>query len=118
MARLPDIRENIPRIAATPCRRRRGERTMPLRLRLIALIGMVLLASLAGGSVLVCWHAASSVRTELAAALDVGASTIRNGFDEIARSDDQAGELRHLVSTFNGNRHVRAILLDAQDRPV
>jgi len=91
---------------------------MPLRLRLIALIGMVLLASLAGGSVLVCWHAASSVRTELAAALDVGVNTVRNGFDEIARSDDQAGELRHLVSTFNGNRHVRAILLDAQDRPV
>jgi two-component system sensor histidine kinase UhpB len=91
---------------------------MPLRLRLIALIGMVLLASLAGGSVLVCWHAASSVRTELHAALGVGVNTIRNGFDEIIRSDDQAGELRRLVSTFNGNRHVRAILLDARDQPV
>ena len=57
---------------------------MPLRMRLIALVGLVLLASLACGSVLVGWHAANSVRTELRAALDVGANTIRNGFDEMA----------------------------------
>ena len=91
---------------------------MPLRVRLIALVGLVLLASLAGGSVLVGWHAASSVRTELRAALDVGANTIRNGFDDLARSDDRANELRHLVATFNGNRHVRATLLDAEGSPV
>ena len=57
---------------------------MPLRVRLIALVGLVLLLSLGGGSVLVAWHAASSVRTELRAALDVGANTIRNGFDDLA----------------------------------
>ena len=27
-------------------------------------------------------------------------------------------QLRHLVATFNGNRHVRATLLDARDQPV
>ncbi len=86
---------------------------MPLRVRLIALIGVVLLASLACGSMLVGWHAASSVQTELRAALDVGTKTIRNGIDEVDRSDDRASELRHLVATFNGNRHVRATLLDA-----
>ena len=91
---------------------------MPLRLRLIMLIGLVLLVSLACGSVLVGWHAAGSVQTELRAALDVGAKTIRNGVDELVRSDDRARELRHLVATFNGNRHVRAILLDARDRPL
>ena len=32
--------------------------------------------------------------------------------------DDRAGELRQLVATFNGNRHVRATLLDGQDQPV
>jgi hypothetical protein len=42
---------------------------MPLRVRLIALIGLVLLVSLAGDSALVGWHAANSVRTELRAAL-------------------------------------------------
>jgi two-component system, NarL family, sensor histidine kinase UhpB len=91
---------------------------MPLRVRLIGLIGLVLLASLAGGSVLVGWHAANSVRTELRAALDVGANTIRNGLAELVGSADRADELRHLVSTFNGNRHVRATLLDARDQPL
>ena len=91
---------------------------MPLRVRLIALIGSVLLVSLACGSVLVAWRAAHSVRTELRAALDVGTKTIRNGLDELAASGDRANELRRLVATFNGNRHVRATLLDARDQPV
>jgi two-component system sensor histidine kinase UhpB len=91
---------------------------MPLRVRLIALIGSVLLVSLACGSVLVAWRAAHSVRTELRAALDVGTKTIHNGLDELVASGDRANELRRLVATFNGNRHVRAALLDARDQPV
>jgi two-component system sensor histidine kinase UhpB len=91
---------------------------MPLRVRLIALIGAVLLLSLAGGSALVGWHAASSVRTELRAALDVGSKTIRNGIDELVGSDDSARELRHLIATFNGNRHVRAMLLDGRGQAI
>jgi two-component system, NarL family, sensor histidine kinase UhpB len=91
---------------------------MALRMRLTALVALVLLASLACGSLLVGWHAASSVQTELHAALDVGANTIRNGFDDLAGADDRARELRRLVATFNGNRHVRAALLDAQGREI
>jgi two-component system, NarL family, sensor histidine kinase UhpB len=91
---------------------------MPLRMRLIALVAAVLLVSLACGSILVGWHAASSVQTELRAALDVGTNTIRNGFDDLAGADDRARELRRLVATFDGNRHVRATLLDAQGRPI
>ena len=90
----------------------RGKRIMPLRVRLIALIGSVLLVSLACGSVLVAWRAAHSVRTELCASkLDVGTKTIHNGLDELVASGDRANELRRLVATFNGNRHVRAALL-------
>ncbi len=91
---------------------------MPLRVRLIALVGLVLLASLACGSALIAWHAAASVRTELRAALDVGTRTIRNGFDDLSRSSDRAADLRHLIATFNGNRHVRAALVDTQDQPM
>lgn len=91
---------------------------MPLRARLIALIGLVLFVSLAGGSILVGWHAANSVRIELRAALDVGVRTIRNGIDELAGTDDQMSALRHLVATFNGNRHVHATLVDARDQPL
>jgi two-component system sensor histidine kinase UhpB len=95
----------------------RGQRIMPLRVRLIISIGVVLLVSLACGSALVGWRAASSVRTELRAALDVGAKSIDNGIDELVRSHEGAGGLRRLIGTFNGNRHVRATLLDARGRP-
>jgi two-component system sensor histidine kinase UhpB len=97
---------------------------MPLRVRLITLIGLVLLVSVACGSLLVGWHAATSVRTELHAALEVGAQTIRNGIgdsggvDDRARVDNPLLALRHLVATFNGNRHVRATLVDARDQPI
>ena len=86
---------------------------MPLWARLIALIGLVLLVSLTGGSVLVAWQAANSVPTELRAALEVGTKTIRNGITELTGTDDQAASMRQLVATFNGNRHVRATLVDA-----
>ena len=88
---------------------------MPLRVRLTALVGLVLLVSLAGGGMLVAWHAAGRVQTELRAALDVGANTIRNGFDDLAGASDIAQELRHQVATFNGNRHLHATLLDARN---
>jgi len=91
---------------------------MPLRVRLIALIGLVLLVCLAGGSVLVIWHAANSVRTELRAALGVGSRTVRNGIDDLTRADDQVSAMRHLVAMFNGNRHVRAAWVDMRDQPL
>jgi two-component system sensor histidine kinase UhpB len=91
---------------------------MPLRVRLTALVGLVLLLSLAGGGVLVAWHAAGRVQNELRAAVAVGTNTIRNGFDDLAGAPDRARELRHLVGTFNGDRHVRATLLDAQQQPI
>jgi two-component system sensor histidine kinase UhpB len=91
---------------------------MKLRMRLIMLVGAVLLASLACGSALVVWHAAARVRTELQAALSVGAKTVRNGYDDLARSADRPAELRRLVATFNGNRHVRVTWLDGQDQLV
>jgi two-component system sensor histidine kinase UhpB len=91
---------------------------MPLRSRLIGLIGLVLLLSLGCGSLLVGWHAANSVRTELHASMDVGASTVRNGIDELAGADDRVAASRQLVATFNGNRHVRATLVDTLDRPL
>ena len=50
------------------------------------LVALVLLASLACGSVLVGWHAANSVRTELRAALDVGVNTSGTGSMMAART--------------------------------
>jgi len=91
---------------------------MPLRVRLIILVGLVLVASLACGTALVGWHDANSVQVELRAALDVGVQTVHDGFDDLAHDKDRRTGLRRLVATFNGNRHVRATLLDADARPV
>ncbi len=85
---------------------------MPLRVRLIALVGLVLLLSIAGGGALVAWRAIQSVQTELQAALDVGARTVRNGYADVANTEEAARELRHLVATVDGDRHVRATLMD------
>ena len=86
---------------------------MSLRVRLLASVVLVLLASLGLGSASAIWNAARSVRTEMEAALAVGEQTVRNGFKDIAEARDPAGELTRLVRTFDGDRHLRAALLGA-----
>ena len=85
---------------------------MSLRVRLIALTVLVLVASLVLGGVLAVWHAAQSVRTELAASLEVGGQGLRNAVEDLADVPDPADDAARLVATFNGNRHVRALLVD------
>lgn len=91
---------------------------MPLRVRLVALVCLVLLISLAAGGALIGWHAGGRVRTELRAALHVGANRVRHELKELRTAEDRATELRRLVATFDGDRHVRATLLDAAGAPV
>jgi two-component system sensor histidine kinase UhpB len=86
---------------------------MPLRARLMALVCTILLVSLGGGGALIVWHAVGRVQTELGAALGVGANTVENGLKELRTVDDRTAELPRLIGTFDGNRHVRATLLDA-----
>jgi two-component system, NarL family, sensor histidine kinase UhpB len=85
---------------------------MSLRLRLIVAFAIPLALSLLFGCALVGWHATRSVRAELTAALEVGRQSVRSGIEELASSADPERDLRSLVHTFDGNRHVRAALLD------
>src|ERR1700722_4343950 len=89
---------------------------MSLRIRLIASILIVLLLSLCAGGLAAWWHAIRSVRTEMQAALGVAAQTLRNGIDVLPASGDRREDLRRLVLSFNGDRHVRVVLRDAADR--
>ena len=89
---------------------------MSLRIRLIASIVFVLLVSLCVSGAASGWHAIWSVRTEMQAALEVGAQTVRNGADGLSEARDQSDELERLVRIFNGDRHVRAVLRDATGR--
>jgi two-component system, NarL family, sensor histidine kinase UhpB len=83
---------------------------MTLRLRLIVLIGLVLIISLLLGAMLAWWHGAQSAQTEMQAALLSGEHRVRDSIDHLA---DHEGDLRRLIATFNGDRHLRATLLDA-----
>jgi two-component system, NarL family, sensor histidine kinase UhpB len=91
---------------------------MSLRIRLIASIVIVLLISLCVGGAAAGWHAVRSVRTEMLAALAVGAQTLHNGIDGSMLAYDPQTELEGLVRTFDGDRHLRAILSDAAGQPV
>ncbi|MGD0105955.1 MAG: LapD/MoxY N-terminal periplasmic domain-containing protein, partial [Rhodopila sp.] len=89
---------------------------MSLRVRLIASIGMVLLVSLCVAGAASGWHAIRSVRVEMQAALAVGAQTLRNGIDRLPNAHDPESDVGRLVRTFDGDRHVRAVLRDATGR--
>lgn len=89
---------------------------MSLHIRLIASIVIVLLVSFCVGGAAAGWHAIRSVRTEVQAALAGGARALRNGLDELPQARDREDELAPLVRTFDGDRHIRAMLLDAAGR--
>jgi two-component system sensor histidine kinase UhpB len=85
---------------------------MSLRVRLIASIVVVLLVSLCVAGAAAGWHAVRSVRTELQAALAVGAQTLQNGIDALPQARDRENELKRLVRAFDGDRHIHAELWD------
>ena len=89
---------------------------MSLRARLIASIILVLLVSLGAGCASAGWNAARSVRTEMQAALAVGEQAVRHGLEDLPGSQDALADLRQLVQAFDGDRHVRAALLDGAGR--
>lgn len=86
---------------------------MSLRIRLIVSVVLVLAVTMALGGLLAAWHAAASVQTEMRSALAVGEQTVRNGLDELQHSADPGRDLRHLVTVFDGNRHLRVTLTGA-----
>nr|WP_294527618.1 HAMP domain-containing protein [uncultured Rhodopila sp.] len=84
---------------------------MSLRVRLVLWLGCILAVTLALGCGLAGWRAGTSVRAEMQAAVSAGQQTIANTIAETAGTPD---ELRRLIATFNGNRHIRAVLRDGQ----
>lgn len=83
---------------------------MSIQRRLAISITFVLLVSLAVGFGLTYGHVLSKVRTEMQAALAVGAYGALNALDENDTALDPAARLRRIVSEFNGDRHLQAVL--------
>lgn len=84
---------------------------MSLRFRLIGLVCFILFASLAFGGVIACRNASRSVQTEMHAALLVGRQTIENAVERLQNAADPTNDLRDLIASFKGNRHLRVWLI-------
>jgi two-component system sensor histidine kinase UhpB len=87
-------------------------RVLSLRLQLILLTTLVLIISLAVGSVLAYSYARGKVRTEMRAAIAVGGRMARNAIDDVGLAADLDRQLRRLVADFDGDRHLRASWID------
>jgi two-component system sensor histidine kinase UhpB len=80
---------------------------MSLRFRLITLVAVALLISLAAGGAIACFNASRSVRTEMSSALAVGRQTVDNAVKALGASRDPQRDLDALVTSFRANRHLR-----------
>ena len=89
---------------------------MSLRLRLIRSVAMVLLGTLAFGALLTYWHAQQKIDRELSAAVAVAQSTAQVALEDAARAGIPREGLRRVVHAFDGNRHVRAMLIDPRNK--
>jgi len=87
---------------------------MSLRLRVVVAIAVLLLTGSLVGTVLAGWQAKQVLREELAAAVAGGRQTVAGAFDSLARSDDPSRDLDRLVDAFDGDRHLKATLLDSR----
>ncbi len=86
--------------------------SMSLRLRVLTAIAAVLLLGAAVGTGFGLWDMRRALREELTAAMVGGRQTVASAFEDLPRSDHRDRDLRQLIGTFNGNRHVRAALID------
>ena len=91
---------------------------MSLRGRVIALVALMLLASVSI-YIVISWNSArTDLGAELAAARTGGLQTVQSAFEDLPRSDHQERDLRQLVATFNGNRHLSATVQSSSGRIV
>jgi two-component system sensor histidine kinase UhpB len=84
-------------------------RSVSLRLRLIGLVAIGLLVSLAVAGGMACVNASRSVQNEMRAALAVARQAVENA--TVPQPGGASADLRHeiesVIAAFSGNRHVR-----------
>jgi two-component system sensor histidine kinase UhpB len=89
-------------------------RSESLSAALIRNIAIVLVVSLLLSALLTYWQAATKVETEVGAALTLAEKTVRKVIQEVAHDDDPRLQLVRLVRVFDGNRHVKATLVEPE----
>ena len=85
---------------------------MSLRNRLLVSVLVTLLLSLVAGGAFTYWHALKKIETEMQAAIAVGGRIAHNDVDDMQDVSDAPRRLGFLVEHFNGDRHLRASLVE------
>jgi two-component system, NarL family, sensor histidine kinase UhpB len=89
---------------------------MSLRGRVIGVVALMLMVSVSV-YVAIWWTGArTDLAVELSAARTGGLQTVRSAFEDLPRSVHPQRDLRQLVATFDGNRHLTAAVLDQAGR--
>jgi two-component system sensor histidine kinase UhpB len=80
---------------------------LSLRLRLIGLVAVVFVLSLALGGTVASRNASRSVQAEMRSALAAGRQTIETAVAALGRSDEPRRDLAQLIASFRENPHLR-----------
>lgn len=91
---------------------------MSIRARLLAAIFLALLISLSLALGLAAWQAARVVHEELAASMANARQSTLATLGTLPAGPEGAAELRRIAAAFDGSRHMRVALLNAQGLPV
>ena len=89
---------------------------MSLRLRVVSGIAFLLAASILASALVAGWHARRSLADEMRAGVAGGRLAAEKVLEDLPASNHPARDLRQLVATFDGDRHVQATLLDLEGR--
>jgi two-component system sensor histidine kinase UhpB len=89
---------------------------MSLRARVLLLVGAIFFFSTLTALLAAGYQAREALNAELVAGLEGAETTIQAALEDLPNSDHPDRDLRQLVATFNGNRHVQATLLTIDGR--
>ena len=81
---------------------------MSLRARIVAAIALVLILGSGLGLALAGWHARQWLREELTSAQMSGELAVKRAYADTPPADARSADLRPLIATFDGNRHLQA----------
>ncbi|MBV9996375.1 MAG: HAMP domain-containing protein [Caulobacteraceae bacterium] len=84
---------------------------MSLRIRIVVAIVLALVLGSGLGLALAGWHARQWLRGELVSAQASADLAVRRDFEGLSRSAAPARDLADLVGTFDGDRHLQALLI-------
>jgi two-component system sensor histidine kinase UhpB len=89
---------------------------MSLRYRVVIAVVLVLVLGAGAGLAMAGWQARHWLRGELTSAQAGGQLAVSRTFSDLGRSDAPINDLKTLVETFDGNRHIQAVLTGADGR--